>query len=104
MKDIKVKEYMSRFRYLISRLSSPAIFREAIMVWRIAQRILLELDAHMTWLQLVAPQFNGPHSSWEVPGIRPVVGTITDRPEVTENCYRVSRFFYQHTVLLNHVF
>lgn len=101
MKDIKVKEYMSRFRYLVSRLSSPAIFREAIMVWRIAQHILLELDAHITWLQLVAPQFMGPHSSWEVPDIRSVVGTLTDRPEVTENCYQVSYFFLSTHCLIN---
>lgn len=99
-KDTKIKEYSSRFRYLMDRLSSPAIFLEALMLWQIAQRILLELDARITWLQFIAPVFLGPHSSWEVPPMLEVVGALAFCPEIAENCFRVSCFLSQRISLL----
>lgn len=93
-KDPKVKEYSSRFRYLLNRLYSPSIFAKALMVWRISQRLLLELDARITWLQLIAPVFLGPHSSWETRPLCSVVGALASRPDIAENCYRVSRLVY----------
>lgn len=72
--DLKVKEYQSRFHYLFTRLADSAIYSEAAMLWRIAQRNLLELDARITWLQLLQPKFTVVHSSWQVPDPRPLVG------------------------------
>lgn len=94
--DSKVKEYQAHFRYLLSQLNSPATYSEAIMTWQIAQQILLELDARITWLQDIAPKFSGPHSAWEVPVLLPVIGTLTDRRDIVDNCYRISHTFVNY--------
>lgn len=90
--DPKVKEYRARIRYLLARLRSPSVSSEANMIWSIAQRVALELDARITWTVHVEP-FWEKATAWKVPATREVVGTLTDRLEVAESCYRVSRSF-----------
>lgn len=87
--DPKVKEYCARAQYLLTRLLSPSIEQEALMTWRLAQRICLELDGRITWLAVIEPEFTKP-SAFKVPAPLNVVGAITDRADFAEACYRVS--------------
>lgn len=91
MADSKIRGYRSCFGYLVNCLRIPAVYSKALMVWRIAQRILLELQGRVTWLQLIEPVFMelGALELWELPPTRSIVGAITDRPEIVESCYCV---------------
>lgn len=66
-----------------------ATFVEALMVWRISQRIYLELAARVTWMLSVKPTFQVA-SSWEVAPLSGVVGAVTDRLDMAKYLYRVS--------------
>lgn len=87
--DPKIKDYRARGRYLLNRLACPMTFNQVRMVWRIAQRVSLELDARITWLQKIAEKFTNAHA-WKVPETLMVIGCVTEDPFIVENCYRVS--------------
>lgn len=87
--DSKVKEYRSRIRYLFTRLSTPSTYPEALMVFRLIQRVCLELEAQIQWLSSVKEEFNKPHA-WKTHALRSVVGALTDRLDIAEFCFRVS--------------
>lgn len=84
----KGKEYATRIRLLLGRLRAPATFQQALMTWRLAQRNCLELHAHIAWLTEVQPTFTAEHA-WKTHEVRSVVGSITDKRDVLEFCFRV---------------
>ncbi|KAJ3964298.1 hypothetical protein EV361DRAFT_942404 [Lentinula raphanica] len=86
--DHKVKAYRSRIQYLLGHLTHEASnFSETLMAWRICQRVCLELRARITWVRSVQPQW-GVLEVYRVPSLRAVIGALTDRPEIAENCLR----------------
>ncbi|KAJ3757395.1 hypothetical protein EV360DRAFT_71186 [Lentinula raphanica] len=86
--DQKVKVYRSHIQYLLGHLTHEASnFSETFMAWRMCQRVCLELRARITWIQSVQPQW-GVLEVYRVPTLRAVVGALTDRPEIAENCLR----------------
>lgn len=87
--DSKIKDYRSRARYLLNRLTCPATFKQAHMTWRIAQWVCLELAGRIIWLRDIDQTFSSSHA-WLVPETRHVIGCLTEDPYVVENCYRVS--------------
>ncbi|KAJ3746907.1 hypothetical protein EV360DRAFT_89979 [Lentinula raphanica] len=87
--DHKVKLYRNRIQYVLGHLTHEASnFSETLMAWRICQRACLELRARITWIQSVEPRW-GVLEVYRVPTKRIVVGALTDRPEIAENCLRV---------------
>ncbi|KAF9060377.1 hypothetical protein BDP27DRAFT_1181571, partial [Rhodocollybia butyracea] len=70
-----------------SQLSVPSLFEQAIMRWRIAQRMILLIEAWITWLVEVMPTFTEP-DAWRVHTLRNVVGAITEDPLAVERLYR----------------
>ncbi|KAJ3766472.1 hypothetical protein FB446DRAFT_708600 [Lentinula raphanica] len=86
--DHKVKLYRNRIQYVLGHLTHEASnFSETLMAWRICQRACLELRARITWIQFVEPRW-GVLEVYRVPTKRIVVGALTDRPEIAENCLR----------------
>jgi hypothetical protein len=69
----------------------------AVMRWRIAQRMILLVEAQITWLTEVLPTFAEP-DAWKVHTLRNVVGAVTEDPLAVERLYRVSCFMF---LLLN---
>ncbi|KAJ3831485.1 hypothetical protein F5878DRAFT_667501 [Lentinula raphanica] len=87
--DRKVKLYRNCIQYLLGHLRHEASnFSETLMAWRICQRVCLELRARITWIQSVEPRW-GVLEVYRVPTKLIVVGALTDRPEIAENCLRV---------------
>ncbi|KAJ3791476.1 hypothetical protein GGU11DRAFT_751715 [Lentinula aff. detonsa] len=86
--DHNVQTYRRRFQYLSGYLKHTASsYSESLMAWSICQRICLELDARITWVQSVAPIW-GKMDAWRVPVVRDVVGALTDNAEVAEKCFQ----------------
>lgn len=97
--DAKFKDYCGRVRFLLAHLATAVIpFSEAMMAWCICQRNILELDAYITWMVHVKPTWGEAHS-WRTDKPRSVVGAITDKPDLAENCFRVSLFSVQYRFL-----
>ncbi|KAF9048135.1 hypothetical protein BDP27DRAFT_1197229, partial [Rhodocollybia butyracea] len=69
-----------------SQLSVPSLFEQAIMRWRIAQHMILLIEAWITWLVEVMPTFTEP-DAWQVHTLRNVVGAITEDPLAVERLY-----------------
>lgn len=94
--DASTKDYLARLKFLFVRLGMPASYDESVVVWCLTQRVLLELEARLTWLidtrktyyTLTAKRY----------GVRNVVGALTDNLEVAENLLRVCTMF--HSMLL----
>lgn len=87
--DPEIKSLRPRVRHLFSQLSVPSLFDQAVMRWRIAQRMILLLEARITWLIEVKPTFSEPNA-YKVHSLRNVVGAITEDPLAVERLYRVS--------------
>lgn len=88
--DLRVQRMRQRLRYLFERLSTPGMFSQALMIWRLAQRIVLLLEAEITWIVSVKPTFTEPEA-WKVRhDLRNVVGAITDDPLAVDRLFRVS--------------
>lgn len=85
----KIREYRTRIRVLFDRLTTPATFQQASMLWRLAQCNCLEMEAKIIWLRDVQPTFTV-ENALRVHPLRDVVGAVTDRLEIVEYCYRVS--------------
>lgn len=62
------------------------------MRWRIAQRMILLIDARITWLVDVMPTFAEP-DAWKVHTLRNVVGAVTEDSLAVERLYWVSNFY-----------
>ncbi|KAJ3780132.1 hypothetical protein GGU10DRAFT_381130 [Lentinula aff. detonsa] len=88
--DHNVQTYRRRFQYLSGYLKHTVLsYSESLMAWSICQHICLELDARITWVQLVAPIW-GKMDAWWVPVVRDVVGALTDNAEVAEKCFWIN--------------
>ncbi|KAJ3737975.1 hypothetical protein EV360DRAFT_91015, partial [Lentinula raphanica] len=86
--DPQVKSYRGQISYLLGHLRSiPSSFSESRMIFAMCQRCCLELDARITWVQVVAPSW-GQMEAWRVPKIRKVVGAISSHPLIVESCFR----------------
>lgn len=59
------------------------------MRWRIAQHMILLVEARIIWLNEVQPTFTEP-DAWKVHTLRNVVGAITEDPLEVERLYCVS--------------
>lgn len=91
--DQHVRSYQSRVNFLLSHLSGKvAAFSESLMIWTICQRIVLELDARITWLRDVESIWNQTSVS-KIVETRNVIGALTDSPEHAEHLFRVSSSF-----------
>ncbi|KAF9038395.1 hypothetical protein BDP27DRAFT_1435480 [Rhodocollybia butyracea] len=83
--DPEIKTF-PRVRHLFSQLSVPSLFQQAVMRWRIAQHMILLIDARITWLVEVMPMFAEP-DAWKVHTLRNVVGAVTEDPLAVEQLY-----------------
>lgn len=91
--DSKFKDYCGRIRFLLAHLTTAVLpFSEALMCSCVCQRNILEMDAYITWMLYVKPTWGEAHS-WRKTKTRSVVGGITDKPDLTEHCFRASNFF-----------
>ncbi|KAF9065616.1 hypothetical protein BDP27DRAFT_1424702 [Rhodocollybia butyracea] len=72
--DIRVKCMRQRLRYLFEQLSTPGMFSQALMIWRLAQRLVLLLEAEIMWIISVKPTFTTP-DAWKCHHLRNVLLT-----------------------------
>ncbi|KAJ3766647.1 hypothetical protein FB446DRAFT_849579 [Lentinula raphanica] len=85
--DVQVKSYRGQISYLLGHLRSiPSSFSESRMIFAMCQRCCLELDARITWVQVIAPSW-GQMEAWRVPQTREVVGAISSQPLIVESCF-----------------
>lgn len=91
--DAKIRDYHSRMNYLLNRLACPTTFNQARMVWRIAQRVALELHGRITWLSQIDGRFTTAYTGI-VPETCFIVGCYTEDPLIVESCYRVRVLSY----------
>ncbi|KAF9062881.1 hypothetical protein BDP27DRAFT_1406083 [Rhodocollybia butyracea] len=85
--DPEIKTLRPRVCHLFSQLSVPSLFMQALMRWRIAQRMILLIEARITWLVEVMPTFGDP-DAWKVHSLRNVVGAVTEDFLAGERLYR----------------
>lgn len=88
--DPRVQRMRQRLRYLFERLTTPGMFDQALMIWRLAQRLVLLLEARILWLVSVKPNFTVAET-WKVrDNLKNVVGAISDDPLAVDRLFRVS--------------
>ncbi|KAF9059643.1 hypothetical protein BDP27DRAFT_1371270 [Rhodocollybia butyracea] len=85
--DHEIKLLCPQIRHLFSQLTLLSLFEQAVMRWRIAQRMILLVEAQITWLTEVLPTFAEP-DAWKVHTLRNVVGAVTEDPLAVERLYR----------------
>lgn len=96
--DSKIKDYRGRIKYLLDHLRLPATFEEARMIWRLVQRVSLELDARILWVDQVERVYSE-RSAQRCP-TRNVVGALVENFDLAERLWRVGFFFTATFVLL----
>ncbi|KAF9033686.1 hypothetical protein BDP27DRAFT_1435884 [Rhodocollybia butyracea] len=84
--DPRVQCMRQRLCYLFERLTTPGLFTQTLMTWRLAQRLVLLLEAEITWLVSVKPTSTVPQT-WKVHDLRNVVGTISDDPLAVDRLF-----------------
>ncbi|KAF9067417.1 hypothetical protein BDP27DRAFT_1422845 [Rhodocollybia butyracea] len=62
--DIRVKRMRQCLRYLFEQLSMPGMFSQALMIWCLAQCLVLLLEAEIMWIVSVKPTFTTP-DAWK---------------------------------------
>lgn len=85
--DRCTNDYLARLKFLFPRLDLPASYDESVVVFTLTQRVLLELDARLTWLIDIRKI----HYDLTVKRsrLRNVVGALTDSLDVANNLFRV---------------
>lgn len=90
--DRFLMDVMPRLKSLMARIDLPASFDESVMVWCMMQRIILEVDARLTWLLVGKSAYHDPTMKRR-PVMNNIVGAITDQMETAESLYRVRMTF-----------
>ncbi|KAF9059920.1 hypothetical protein BDP27DRAFT_1430714 [Rhodocollybia butyracea] len=94
--DPDIQTLRPRVHHLLSQLTIPSLFEQAVMRWRIAQQMILFIKAQITWLVDVKPTFAEP-DAWKVHSLHNVVGAVTEDSLVVERLYRAGIPAFGHS-------